>query len=65
MALKQGRQKPYGHDLTKISHILLEIDRIVFKKTVNTIVPNEWLCQILSRSDVTVEVDYITLNLTD
>ena len=35
LALKQGRQKrygPYGHGLTKIFHILLEVNHIVFKK---------------------------------
>ena len=32
MALKQGRQKPYGHGLTKMGDILLEINHIVFKK---------------------------------
>ena len=34
MALKQGRQKRYGrygHSLTKISYILLEINHILFK----------------------------------
>ena len=35
MALKQGRQKRYGrygHGLTKISHILLEMNHTVFEK---------------------------------
>ena len=35
LALKQGSQKQYGrygHGLTKIFHILLEINHIVFKK---------------------------------
>ena len=65
MPLKEGRQKPYGHDLTKISHILLQINHIVFKKTVNTIVPNEWLYQIPSCSDVAAKLEYITHSLID
>ena len=42
---------------------VLEINHIVFKKPTNTIVPNEWLCQIPSRSDVAAKVDYIIHNL--
>ena len=68
LALKQGRQKRYGrygHGLTKIFLILLEINHIVFKKTINIIVSNEWPCQIPSRSDVAAEVGYNTRNLVD
>ena len=70
LALKQGRQKrygPHGHGLTKIFHILLEINHIVLKNNKHNkhIVSDEWPYQIPSRSDVAAEVDYNTHNLID
>ena len=68
LALQQGHQKQYsrcGHGLTKIFHVLFEINRIVLKKAINTTVSNEWPYQIPSLSDVAAEVDYNTHNLID
>ena len=67
----QGRQRRYGrygHGLTKIPHILLEINHTVSKKTISTIVSNEWPCKVPSHSEgseVAAEVDYSTHHLID
>ena len=63
LALKQGRQKRYGrygHGLTQLFYVLLEINHIVLKDNIQM---NDHTKLIPSRSDVAIEVDYNAHNL--